>query len=187
MALYRKHLLTSPISFRFVQCAWRSSNRKMSWGFVHANTPFIGSKYTVLLTCTSTHRHTRLYTSSQGETSHYRFLYLDGVFPLIFPLFRYSKYKSVDVLQFQRLRVNNYCQACCVCVEANNNKCLRVACFWDIELKPSVYELGTADDMLDCFSLFVPHLPPWPPTSAEFIITARCLPWPSFSLQLLQE
>lgn len=28
---------------RFVQCAWRSSNRKMSWGFVRANMPFIGS------------------------------------------------------------------------------------------------------------------------------------------------
>lgn len=28
---------------RYAQCAWRSSNRKMSWGFVHANMPFIGS------------------------------------------------------------------------------------------------------------------------------------------------
>lgn len=28
---------------RSVRCAWRSSNRKMSWGFVHANMPFIES------------------------------------------------------------------------------------------------------------------------------------------------
>ena len=66
--LLLKISLTPRLPFRYVRCAWRSSNRKMSWGSVHVNMPFIGSKYKVLLTIMymHTHTHARTHTHTHG-------------------------------------------------------------------------------------------------------------------------
>lgn len=62
--LPQKISLTLRLPFRFARCAWRSSNRKTSWGFAHANMPFIGSKY-----CW----HSWTYTLSQGHVDQSKF------------------------------------------------------------------------------------------------------------------